>query len=279
MDMDELNTESLDADARPGLPLAGLRVVNTRARDQAAALTRKLAERGAEVIELPLIAIAPPIDRGPLVRAAARLDDYDWAVFTSVNGVDYFWIALRDVGLGAEAFAHIKTAAVGAATARRLRELGVEPTLVPDHYVAEALLPALKEAADLERIRFLMPRGDLARSFLPDALRDAGAAVDELIAYRTIPDESAAECMAGLFDRSGADCVTFTSSSAVESFVRSVGAVRLKALLPKTALASIGPVTSKTMRELDLPVTVEAHPHDIEGLVSALEGFFRDRAG
>ncbi len=265
------------ADHGPGRPLAGVRVVNTRAADQAGPLTERLAALGAIVHELPMIRIAPPENPGTLVRAVARLENYDWIALTSVNAVEALWRAIEENGMCAADLLGVQVAAVGAATAGRLTELGIRVDLVPDHFAADALIPALKEATDLERLRFLLPRGDLARSFLPEALRDLGAAVDEIVAYRTVPDESSALRLRELVAAGEADAVVFTSSSTVENFVAMLGAPLAREIASRAVFASIGPQTTKTLNEFGLPCTVEAVPHDVPGLADALTRHFARR--
>ncbi len=258
-------------------PLAGVRVVNTRAADQAGPLTERLAAMGAIVHELPMIRIAPAGDPGALGRAVARLENYDWIALTSVNAVEALWSAVLENGMCAADLLGVQIAAVGAATARRLTEFGIRVDVVPENYLADALIPALKEATDLERLRFLLPRGDLARSFLPEALRELGAAVDEIVAYRTVPDESSALRLRELVAAGEADAVVFTSSSTVENFVAMLGAPLAREIASRVVFASIGPQTTQTLAHFNLPCAVEAVGHDVPGLVAALARHFSQR--
>ena len=259
-------------------PLFGKRIAVTRSRAQASSLTRRLIELGAEALELPTIKLAPPDDVEPLHRAAREVGGYDWVIFTSVNGVEHFFSALSAQGLDVRQFgiptpqgSGPRLAAIGPATrdALELRGLRVEAT--PQRYVAEDLLDSLKSFGDLKGSRLLLPRADVARDALPDGLRAAGAEVDVVAAYQTLqerPDdfaELATELAAGAID-----AVTFTSSSTARNLAELLGRENFQQLKSKCVLASIGPITSETLRELGLEPTVEAEEYTIPGLIEAL---------
>jgi uroporphyrinogen III methyltransferase/synthase len=236
-------------------PLFGRRVVVTRARTQASALSGRLRDLGADVVEVPTIEIAEPADGGArLARAAAEVASYDWVLFTSTNAVDRFLPLLRDTrALGAA-----RVAAVGAGTADALARWHVVPDVVPGRAVAEGLLDALPAGP----ARALLPRAAVARDVLPDELRRRGWELDVAEAYRTVPATPSAAAMAAA---SEADAVTFTSASTV------TGYVALGAPLPPLVV-SIGPITSAAARERGVRVDVEADDHTIDGLVAALLG-------
>jgi uroporphyrinogen III methyltransferase/synthase len=251
-------------------PLAGVTVAVTRARAQAGALSDRLRRLGAAVIEAPAIRIEP-ID-GPLPELSA----YDLVCLTSVNGVQALFARLRAAGLDARALAGAHVAAIGPGTAAALAGHGVLADLVPERFVAEGLLEALGERPVS---RALIARAEQARDVLPQALRDRGAAVDVLALYRTLPERLDGPRLAAVV---AADYVTFTSSSTVRSLLASLGGAgpdgaapsrgdkELLDALGHARLASIGPVTSETLREHGLRADVEAERHDIEGLVQAL---------
>lgn len=247
-------------------PLEGRTVVVTRPRHQAGPLCDALRELGAEPVAFPTIAIRPPDDPGPLRDAVASLDRYDWAVLTSVNGVRRVLDALEEAGRRpAEAFEGVRVAAIGPSTADALREAGVAVEVVPEEYRAEGLLEALSEAARLDGARVLLARAREARELLPRELREAGARVDEVTAYRTaVANPDAGELAARL--RAGEiDWLTFTASSTVRNFVRLVGRD------PGSArVAAIGPITADTAEELGLPPDTVAEEYTIPGLVRAL---------
>ncbi|MCU1379299.1 MAG: uroporphyrinogen-III synthase/uroporphyrinogen-III C-methyltransferase [Acidimicrobiales bacterium] len=239
-------------------PLFGRRVVVTRARTQASDLAARLADLGAEVIEVPTIEIADAADRGAaLADAAGRAGTYDWVVFTSANAVERFVAHLRD----ARAFGAARVAAVGAATAEALAAANVLADLVPDRFVAEALVDSFPDAPEGGG-RVLVPQAADARPVLADGLRAKGWYVDVVEAYRTVPGRPSTHALAAARE---ADAITFTSSSTVTGYLEVAGA---DAVPP--VVVSIGPITSATAKEHGLDVAIEADPSTVDGLVAAL---------
>jgi uroporphyrinogen III methyltransferase/synthase len=258
-------------------PLFGRRIVVTRTREQASDLAKLLEARGAEVIEFSTIRIDSPADPLPLRHAVRNLRGYDWTVFTSVNGVESFFRELHLQGLDARHFAGVKVCAIGPATSLRLAEQGIAADLMPERFVAEAVLDALTAKEDLAGKRVLLPRADLAREALPDGLRAAGAIVEEVDAYRTVVDDRSAGEVPEKLEGGQVDMVTFTSSSTVTNFCALLGPERLAQLRGIIALASIGPVTTETIRAHGLAPDVSAPVHTIPGLVDAITDFYRGR--
>jgi len=250
-------------------PLSGRRVVVTRARAQASELAGALEALGAEVVQFPTIRIAPPADEAPLLRAAARAKAYDWIVFTSVNGVERFWDALARQGRDARALGGVRVCAIGPATAAGLERRGIVPDVVPEEFVAEAAVRALAAADELRGRRILLPRAEIARAVLPRQLRELGAEVDEVDAYSTLRDGADAERVRDLLQRGEVDAVTFTASSTVRAFVELAGTG-----LGGAKVASIGPITSATARELGLAVDLEPAEYTVPGLVRAIRDFY-----
>ena len=249
-------------------PLFGRRIVVTRARAQASALADRLTELGADVVELPMIRIAPPEDPGPLLEAVGRLDAFDWIVFTSANAVEAFFDALAAAKRDSRALARVRVCAVGPATAERLGQFGIRPDAQPETFRGATVCDALARAgATLNGARVLCPRADIAPKDLPEALAARGAAVTEVVAYRTLPEPVAPDFLEDL-SAERIDWVTFTSSSTVKNFLAAVGAERLRAW--NARLASIGPSTSETLRESGFPPTVEAATHTTDGLIEAI---------
>jgi uroporphyrinogen III methyltransferase/synthase len=246
-------------------PLFGRRVAVTRTRAQASVLSGALRDLGAEVMETPTIQIVPPEDWGPLDGAIGRLDDYDYLVFTSPNGVAKFWERLTARGQDARALAGSTLAAIGPATAQALAECGLISDVIPEKFVAEGLIAALADR-DLAGRKILLPRAAQAREILPDELRRLGATVDVVPAYQTLPpaDDSAARA----FDQ-GIDLVTFTSSSTVTNLARLLGP-DFSEKLARTTVAAIGPITARTAQELGLTVHIQADEYTIDGLVAAI---------
>ncbi len=243
-------------------PLHGRRVVVTRARAQASGLAASLRDLGAEVLELPAIRIVPRIDSPEVRGAIAAIGDYALVCLTSPNGVRLLFDALEEAGLDTRALAGATVAAIGPGTARALAERGIVADVVPEHFVAEALVEALA-GVEVEGRRVLVARAAEARDVLPSALRERGAEVDVVALYETVREEPDAEAVKAA---RGADYVTFTSSSTVTNLTEALG----DRFPSEARIVSIGPVTSETARSAGLRVDLEAGRHDIEGLVAAL---------
>ena len=255
-------------------PLFGRRVVVTRARAQAGELSRELEALGAEVHEFPTIEIRPPEDFGPLDAAIRDLDSFDWLIFTSVNGVEAFIQRLSHHGLDLRAVPRgAKIAAIGPATAERVREAGLGVEIVPEEYRAEALIGALS-GASLAGRRVLIPRAKLAREVLPERLREAGAGVVVPPAYESVPSSEGKEELERRLEAGEVDCVTFTASSTVENFVRAFGGDDVGRLLSGTRVVCIGPITADTARGRGIRVDAEAGEYTIVGLVEAIVDLF-----
>jgi uroporphyrinogen-III synthase len=251
------------------LPLAGRTILVTRARHQAGRLAEALRQVGAEVVEIPAIAIVPPDSYAELDRALGNLAQYAWLIVTSANAVEALRARLAVVGIPAEALAHLKIAAVGSATAAALRELGLAVAVTPAEYVAESLVEALGSRVDGQRV--LLARAAVARDVIPDALRARGATVDVVDAYRTVIPEESVTAIRTIFGLNGRvpDAATFTSSSTVTNFAALLRAADMVAPAGMKTV-SIGPVTSGTLRELGWEPAAEADPHDLAGLVAAV---------
>lgn len=235
--------------------LAGQRVLITRSPEQSGELAARLRALGAEPVEVPTIAVGPPDDWAAVDAAVERLGDFDWLVLTSVNGVRYLRERLEALP------AHLKVAAVGPKTAEAARALGWEPALVPERTHGEGLAEAL--AGEAAGKRFLLTRGNLALSELPDGLRAAGGLVEEVVVYVTRPGAGSLGAIAG----GRLDWALFASGSAFRNLV---AMLEDPAMLHGVKLASIGPKTSDVIRELGFEVAVEATESTLEGLVAAL---------
>ena len=250
-------------------PLFGKRIVVTRARKQAGKLSSQLRELGVDVIELPTIRIEPPSALREFAELVQDAHSYDWIVFTSPNGVDAFFEIFFKLYDDAREIGPAKIAAIGPATAQRVRDFHLHVDLQPKEFVAEAVVKEFEKEGGVENLRILIARAEKARDLLPKKLSGMGAIVDEAFAYRTVPETRDATGARRRFSTEGADLITFTSSSTVENF--------LDLKLPWPAgmkVASIGPITSATARERGLSVDVEAKQHDIAGLVEAIRNFY-----
>jgi uroporphyrinogen III methyltransferase/synthase len=253
-------------------PLAGRRILVTRAREQAPALSRLLAGLGAEVIEAPAIRLVDPPDWRPLDEALSRLASYDWIVFTSQNTLPRMLARLATRGMGPEALRAPRLAAIGTATAAGLRAAGLSVAGVAGEFRAEGVAELLGREPLAGR-RILLPRALVARNVLPDALRAQGAVVDVAPVYQTESDPEGAEAARRALVSGRIDAVTFAASSTVSAFleaIRAAGDPRLLARLEAACLASIGPVTSDRLRAEGLTPTVEASPYTVPALVEAI---------
>lgn len=248
-------------------PLSGVRVLVGRARHQASALSTGLRDLGAEVLEIPFIEIRKPRSYKALDTALRNLSQYDWLILTSVNGVDALWERLRKLHLGGKPMRHLKIAAIGPATRQAIEQHGVKVSVVPKEYVAESVVASLRRTVKGKRV--LLARAKVARDVIPRELRKLGARVDVVEAYETVvPPPSRRRLRAALASQNRRpDWITFTSSSTVRNFM---ALVSHKRHLKGVRLASIGPVTSSTLRELGLPVDVEAAEYTIPGVIKAI---------
>ena len=252
--------------------LSGLRILVGRAAHQAGALSSGLRKLGAEVIEIPFIEIRKPRSYKPLDTALKNLADYDWLILTSVNGVEALWKRLSKLHLTKKTFEHLKIAAIGPATKEAIEKRGLRVDVVPQKYVAESVVASLRVRVGGKRV--LLARAKVARDVIPRELRKLGAQIDVVEAYETVvPRKSRARLRAILKDpKKRPDLITFTSSSTVRNFVAllSTHGRDARAHIGQIKLASIGPVTSATLRQLGLPVDIEAREYTIPGLAKSI---------
>ena len=256
-------------------PLSGRRIVVTRSREQAGELIDMLEERGAEAIPAHAIRITAPEDPAPLDDACRNAGSFDWIVFASANAVDYFMRRLLAIG-DVRDLHGVRLCTVGPSTASRLQRYGIRVDLTPAEFRADALTHALKESGSLKGRRILMPRADIARDRLAEELREGGAEVVDVVAYRTIPgsaDPGEYDVYRMLLDHE-IDAVTFASASAVRNFVAMLGQEQAADLLHSTVVASIGPVTAEAAQQLGIETTVMPERYTIPDLVDALVEHF-----
>jgi uroporphyrinogen-III synthase len=268
-------------------PLKGVRILVGRARHQAGALSAELRKRGAQILEIPFIEIRKPRSFRPLDSALKNLSTYDWLILTSVNGVEAMWNRIEKTSLRSgwksgpsgprsadqpsRALApELRVAAIGPATRKALEQRGIKVDVMPKEYIAESVVRSLKGKVKGKRV--LLVRAKVARDVIPRELRKAGAHVDVVEAYETVvPESSRRRLQAALKNpKKRPNVVTFTSSSTVKNFVELLGARQKARLLDGVQTASIGPVTSATLRELGLSVDIAARKFTIPGLVAAI---------
>jgi uroporphyrinogen III methyltransferase/synthase len=251
-------------------PLFGQRIVVTRALEQAGQLTRRLRELGAEVLEAPTIRIEPPTRPEDFVDALLALNSYDWLVFTSPNGVakffEYFFKQFHDMrDLGGA-----RIAAIGPATANKLKELHLQVDLMPEQAMAAGIAEAFARFESIENLKICLLRAEVANQELPEALEALGAIVDDIACYKTVPETEDPTGAAARLNQNGADWLAFTSGSTVEQFHARFDLPALLRNFPQMKIATIGPETSKALATLGLKPAIEASPHTIDGLVEAL---------
>jgi uroporphyrinogen III methyltransferase/synthase len=258
-----------------GFPLLGKTVVVTRARAQSAEITARLEAFGATVLHCATIEVVPPSSWAPLDEAILRLDDYDWLVFTSTNGVEFFFRRLREKRTDNNPQLMARTiCAIGPATAQALKAEGAVTNVVASESRAEGALASIIDyVGGPERVcglNFLIPRARVAREVLPDGLRRLGARVDAVEAYQTIMPDVEPETIRQLFKEQSIDAITFTSSSTVSNLAALVGLEDLSGLLANTVAVCIGPVTAETAEKYGVARIVHPHEYNSEALVDSI---------
>ncbi len=255
-------------------PLKGKSIVITRAEEQAGSFSKKLRSLGARVIEFPTIKFAPPEEWNEVDRAISNLSHYDWLIFTSVNGVRFFFARLEEKSLDFSLLQGISIAAIGPATAKEIEKKGLEVSFIPENYVAESIVEGFKKY-ELSGKKALLPRAEKARELIPQKLREEGMEVDVVVVYRTLPERKNASEIATMIKNNEVDLITFTSSSTVRNFVEVLKEkLDLGTPFSQVKIACIGPVTAKTARELGLKVDILAEEFTIDGLIKSILNFY-----
>ena len=260
-------------------PLADRTIVITRARAQAAEFAALLEAEGARVVACPTIEIVEPESYAPLDQAIENLYGYDWLIFTSTNGVDFFLRRLAALGREVGELDELRVCAIGAATAERLHAAHVHVDLVPEQSKAEGVFAALESyiggRAQFDRLNFLLPRAAVGRDFLPRALEAAGARVDTVPAYRTVPPRTTDRAKVEALLVGGAvDCVTFTSASTVANFAQLFDTNDLGALLAGVRVACIGDITARAAADYGLRTDIQPHESNASALARAIAAYF-----
>ncbi|MCM3759752.1 uroporphyrinogen-III synthase [Alkalihalobacillus oceani] len=250
------------------LPLAGKRILVTRAKEQAEALSSLIRRYGGTAVEVPLIAFQAPVDDARSEAMLNALDSYEWLVFTSANGVRFFIERLRELPLTGQSLP-VRIAAVGTKTEEALIRYGLRADLIPESFVAEGLLEALSTKVKKGN-RLLLVRGNLGRSLLPKELTELGVQVEELIVYETVcPPEAKAELRAAL-KRTPVDYATFTSSSTVSHYAKLLKELEAEGVNPTAKIVCIGPISARTARQCRLSVDLMPAQYTIEAMVEQL---------
>jgi uroporphyrinogen-III synthase len=264
-------------------PLTGTRILVGRARHQAGSLSTSLRTLGASVLEIPFIEIRKPQSFAPMDAALKNLKAYDWLILTSANGVEAMWQRLRKLRITRRNLKHLQIAAIGPATKKAIVKHGLKVKMVPEEYVAESVVKGLRDKVKGKRV--LLVRAKVARDVIPDSLREAGAQIDVVEAYETVVPEKSRTRLRATFKNKDRrpHVVTFTSSSTVKNFAellfskgetpmngKSKAGKGKPSFLKNVQFASIGPVTSGTLREFDMQVAIEAREFTMGGLIRAI---------
>lgn len=256
--------------------LIGKRILITRTREQSGDFSSRLKKLGAEVIEFPTIEMAPPMHPKELDRAIDRLKSYDWIIFTSANGVHFFWQRLKERGASPRIPSSLKVCAIGPATAGRLKENRATVRYVPKEFIAESVLDGFKKM-QVEGKRILLARARKARDILPKGLKKIGAEVDVVEVYRTVKPRGGSKKLKKLLTEEKIDVITFTSSSTVVHFAEFLKNEDVKKLLKPSAIACIGPVTARTAKERGFTVRIQPKQYTIPALTRAIAEYFTER--
>ncbi len=254
-------------------PLAGKKILITRAREQSAEFATRLKKFGAEVIDFPTIEIVPPSSWKGMDRAIAQLKSYDWVIFTSANGVNFFYQRLKERGKNRRSLSGLKICAIGPATAEQLKKKGAQVDYIPKEFVAESILRGFKRMG-IEGKQILLARAKKARDVLPKGLRRMGARIDVVEVYRTVKPKGGVMRLKRLLEKKEVDVITFTSSSTVSHFIDLLKKEALKNLLKGVAIACIGPITARTVREAGLKVHIQPEEYAIPALTHAIADYF-----
>ena len=251
-------------------PLKGRRIIVTRSPEQAHQLSLKLKETGADSLEIPLIQIEPYTDSITAEDVFAEIAGYDWLVFTSANGVKYFFQQFFDKFEDIRSLGLLRIAAVGKGTAKAIRNIHLKVDLIPEVASSEALAEALCKEQSMDNLKILLITGNLNRDVLEKRLQAASGIVDNFPVYQTLKTDLSGHPVAASFRQKGADAVTFTSPSTVKSFLDQASFLQLEKGARQPLTCSIGPLTSKAMRKVGMPVDIEATEQTLDGIVQAL---------
>ena len=258
-------------------PLFGRRILVTRAKEPSRKMADRIALQGGDPVLFPTIRILPPLDLSALDECISRIGSYDWVIFTSANGVDRFFERFFEIRTDIREMAGPRVGAIGPVTAATIHSRGIKVERVAKEFTAEGVLELLS-GEEVNGKRFLIPRAEKARETLPQGLAEMGGKVDVVAVYRTAPPVDAeVDRIRNMLSQQQIDAITFTSSSTVTHFVDMLGAESARELLQGVTLASIGPITSETIRSIGLTVGIEASSYTTDGLIDALVDHFHEK--
>ncbi len=258
-------------------PLFGRRILVTRAEEQAGGFSALLEEHGAEAISFPVIKTVPPKSYRPLDSEIKKLSTYDWVIFTSANGVRFFFGRLKDLSLDLRELKGVSICAIGPKTRDEVLKLNIRVDVMPEKYIAEAVILALGEK-NIAGKKFLLPRASVAREVLPDEIKRLGGTIKVCDAYRTIRPKKEFSAVKTLLKKRSIDAITFTSSSTVDNFLSLLTKDEIKGFLSGIPMACIGPVTAKTLKSHGLEAAIIPEDYTVEGLADALADYFSNSA-
>lgn len=254
-------------------PLTGKKILITRAREQSGEFSVSLKKLGAETIEFPTIDIVPPLHWKELDRALDQIKSYNWIIFTSANGVTFFYQRFKERGKNQSSLSGSKICAIGPATAEQLKKRGARVDYIPKEFIAESILKGFKRMG-IEGKKILLARAKKARDVLPEGLKSMGARIDVIEVYRTVKPKGGGMRLRRLLEKKEVDVITFTSSSTVSHFIDLLKKEALKNLLKGVAIACIGPVTARTVKEAGLKVHIQPEEYTIPALTRAIAEYF-----
>jgi uroporphyrinogen III methyltransferase / synthase len=255
------------------LPLLGKKIVVTRAREQASGFIKLLRKAGADCIEMPTIKISPPEDNQPLEKSIDDINSFDWVIFTSVNGVKFFFETLYKKGKDVRILGHLKFACIGPVTKEKLQEFGIICDVLPETYKAESVVKAFSDK-NIDGKQILIPRAKEARAVLPEELKKMGAIVNEVTTYVTSLADSGRDTLIQMLEKNEIDIVTFTSSSTVQNFTELIPADKFEQLIKNPTTACIGPITEKTAVSLGFNPEIVPEEYTIDGLMNSILQYF-----
>ncbi|MFH1287301.1 MAG: uroporphyrinogen-III synthase [bacterium] len=266
----------IESDQFNNKPLCGKNIMVTRSQQQIAEFSRLLEGKGARVIEFPTIEIVPALSYQDLDNAIDEIEKYHWIIFTSSNGVKYFFERVKKKGYDIRFLKGVKVCAIGTGTAKTIENLGIKIDFIPKEYRAEGIIEGLLKE-EIKDKNILIPRAEVAREILPDKLEEMGANVNVVTAYRTVKVDSGLNKIKPLLENKEIDVITFTSFSTADNFINLFPQDELKDLMRGVNIASIGPITSNRIEKAGLKVKISPSEYTLEKLLEEIVGYYEKR--